>query len=223
MNREHARARANERCWSSIGVMGGDGSCPELREHAHCRECSVITIAADQLLARMPEDPPGAEALTARHTHGERPPIDGAGMLSVITFEVGGQYLALEAARVVEVSATRPVRRVPHRTSPVFAGLVNVQGKLEPCFSLGAMLGLPPTVEPGEPRLLVVGDDVRRCAFHVYRPALQEADSGGVGAPPATLSAALESHVRGILRLGDRPWSWLDADRLLTSLERRLA
>ena len=149
--------------------------------------------------------------------------IDGARMLSVITFEVGGQYLALEAARVVEVSATRPVRRVPHRTSPVFAGLVNVQGKLEPCFSLGAMLGLPPTVEPGEPRLLVVGDDVRRCAFHVYRPALQEADSGGVGAPPATLSAALESHVRGILRLGDRPWSWLDADRLLTSLERRLA
>ena len=95
--------------------------------------------------------------------------------------------------------------------------------RLWPGGSLGAMLGLPPTVEPGEPRLLVVGDDVRRCAFHVYRPALQEADSGGVGAPPATLSAALESHVRGILRLGDRPWSWLDADRLLTSLERRLA
>ena len=142
---------------------------------------------------------------------------------SVITFDVGGTSLALEAKRIVEVSATRPIRRVPHRASAAFLGLVNVQGKLEPCFSLSVVLGLPPDRDPSEQRLVVVGDESRRCAFHIQRVALREADLGLVGDPPATVSAALDTHVRGIVRLADRPWSLLDVDRLLVSLERTLA
>jgi chemotaxis-related protein WspD len=226
MKRDEARARANERCWSTIGVLGGNGSCPLLVELTHCRECEVITIAADQLLARTPSSgneeaarPPGVD----RRAPGGRKPAQTFKTFSVITFEVGGQALALEAARVVEASAARTVRRVPHTTSAVFRGLVNVQGKLEPCFSLGALLGLADVAGAGEPRLLVIGDDARRCAFFVHKPSLEEANLDAIGAPPSTVSAALESHVRGIIRIHDRPWSLLDADRLLTNLERRLS
>lgn len=253
MNREDARARASQRCWSTLGVLGGDRSCPELAERAHCRECPVIVVAAHQLLSRLDVDagstvaklPTLAGEARAPSSEGPRAPssagttksptsaglaaprrgeLDAAPQtFSVITFDVGGTSLALEAKRIVEVSATRPVRRVPHRTSAAFLGLVNVQGKLEPCFSLSVVLGLPPDRETAEPRLVVVGDEARRCAFHVHRVSLRDADLALVGDPPATISAALDTHVRGIVRLADRPWSLLDVDRLLASLERALA
>ena len=254
MNREETRVRAAERCWSVIGVLGGDRSCPELVERTHCRECPVIVVAAHRLLSRLDVDlatsigkpvtsagsaksPTSAGAMRAPTSGGsiKSPTASGiaaprrfepepaAQTFSVITFDVGGTNLALEAKRIVEVSATRPIRRVPHRASAAFLGLVNVQGKLEPCFSLSVVLGLPPDREPTEQRLVVVGDESRRCAFHIQRVALREADLGLVGDPPATVSAALDTHVRGIVRLADRPWSLLDVDRLLVSLERTLA
>lgn len=250
MNREQARARAAERCWSLIGVLGGDRSCAELKERTHCRECPVLVVAAHQLLSRLDVDattaitPSSAGATRAPTSAGAMRAPTSAGVLksptaagiaapgreyeapqtfSVITFDVGGTSLALEAKRIVEVSTTRPIRRVPHRTSAAFLGLVNVQGKLEPCFSLSVVLGLPPDREAGESRLIVVGDDSRRCAFHALRVTLRDADLRLVADPPATVSAALDTHVRGIVRLSDRPWSLLDVDRLLLSLERTLA
>ncbi len=243
MNRDEAKARAAQRCWSIIGVLGGDRSCPELVERVHCRECPVLVIAAHQLLSRLDVDATTTIAKTsggttraptsAGHTKastavGVAAPRLGEAetasqTFSVITFDVGGTSLALEAKRIVEVSVTRPVRRVPHRTGAAFVGLVNVQGRLEPCFSLSVVLGLPPDRDPGEPLLVVVGDEARRCAFHAKRVTLREADVGLIGDPPATVSAALDTHVRGIVRLGDRPWSLLDVDRLLVSLERTLA
>src|SRR3954471_24347257 len=32
-------------CWNQIGTSG-DGSCPELRTHVHCRNCPVFAAAA---------------------------------------------------------------------------------------------------------------------------------------------------------------------------------
>jgi chemotaxis-related protein WspD len=223
MMRSEARARALTRCWASIGVLGGDRSCPLLKECAHCRECEVIAVAADDLLTRVPAagDNGGAAgglpAISSRAA-----PADSH--MPVITFEVGGQDLALEVSRVVEVGAERPIRRVPHRIGLAFLGLVNVQGRLEPCLSLPAVLGLPERAEEAgvERRLIVIGDETRRCSFLAHRVALKEADPELVADPPVTVSAALDTHVRGILRLGGRLWSWLDADRLLTTLEARL-
>lgn len=253
MNREQARARASERCWSSIGVLGGDRSCAELKERTHCRECPVLVVAAHQLLSRVEVDtasplvrsptsvgttraPTSAGTTRAPTSSGATKSPTSAGTaapraeaeaapqtFSIITFDAGGTSLALEAKRIVEVGNTRPIRRVPHRTSAAFLGLVNVRGKLEPCFSLSVALGLPPHRDEAEERLIVVGDESRRCAFHAHRVALREADLRLVADPPATVSAALDTHVRGIVRLADRPWSLLDVDRLLVSLERTLA
>jgi len=197
-----------------------------------------MTVAAHQLLSRIEVPPLELERLKGPASRSEPTspdaPVQARGEavaetgkgregFSVITFDVGGMSLALEARRIVEVATARPIRRVPHRTGASFLGLVNVRGRLEPCFSLAVVLGLPPERDPAERRLVVVGDERRCCAFHAQRVALREADLSLVGNPPATVSAALDTHVRGILRLADRPWSWLDADRLLASLERTLA
>ena len=226
MNRSELRSRAERRCWATEGVLGGDRSCPKLAAYAHCRECSVLVVAAHQLLSRLPAEeadttPPH---VSSAEQHGGAAQTDApARPFSVITFDVGGASLALEATRVVEVATERPVRRVPHRTGAALLGLVNVQGRLEPCFSLAAVLKLPPNQEQGGRRLIVVGDDSRRCAFYAHHVSLREADMARVGDPPATVSAALDTHVRAILRLAERPWSWLDADRLMLSLERALS
>ena len=39
-----ARAGLND-CWNKIGVRG-DGSCPELARHVHCRNCPVYSASA---------------------------------------------------------------------------------------------------------------------------------------------------------------------------------
>jgi chemotaxis signal transduction protein len=200
VKREEIRLRVLERCWSVIGVLGGDRSCPLLLTRGHCRECEVVEQAAHQLLSRPGLSPDARQ----REESDEIAEAANADTFSVITFDVGGHNLALEAKRIVEVSEARAVCRVPHRTSPAFLGLVNVQGVLEPCFDL------------------VVGDENRRCAFLAQNVALREADLARVGDPPATVSGALDTHVRGILRLADRPWSWLDVDRLMSTLEKAI-
>jgi len=34
-------------CWTTIGVRG-DASCPELKQHVHCRNCPVYSAGARQ-------------------------------------------------------------------------------------------------------------------------------------------------------------------------------
>ena len=43
-------------CWKVIGAWG-DKSCPELRQHVHCRNCPVFSTEGRALLDREP--PPG--------------------------------------------------------------------------------------------------------------------------------------------------------------------
>ena len=44
-------AAAVNACWDRIGVQG-DASCPELKQHVHCRNCPVYSAGAMQLLDR---------------------------------------------------------------------------------------------------------------------------------------------------------------------------
>jgi chemotaxis-related protein WspD len=52
---------------------------------------------------------------------------------SMLVFRLGREWLALPATSLVEVTALRPLHRVPHRTSGVLEGLVNIRGQLQLC------------------------------------------------------------------------------------------
>ena len=223
MNRDEQRKRAAGRCWATIGALGGDRSCAVLRE-VHCRECEVLVLAADDLLASAPSGSDRGQGLVREAVQGQPfgPSRTVERRLVMVTFEVGGHALALEVSQLVEVGAQRPVRRLPHRPGPIFAGLVNVKGRLEPCFSLAAALGLREEEPPVEPRLVVIGRAARACAFHVAKLSLLEIDAGAVGDPPATVASAFDTHVRGVLQTEVRSWAWLDSERLMTTLERSL-
>ena len=125
-------------CWNRIGVRG-DRSCPRLQEHVHCHNCPVQRGVAAELLAH---HVPGDYA--AMWTEHIARPVQQADRdtTSVIIFRIGAEWLALPSAAIQEVSNLKRIHRVPHRTSGVVLGVVNVRGELLTCVSLARVFGL---------------------------------------------------------------------------------
>src|SRR5471030_2732737 len=137
-----ARAGLND-CWNKIGVHG-DGSCPELERHVHCRNCPVYSASAAKLLDA--DLPPGHLDEWTGHFSGEQK-VEEAGTQSVVIFRLGAEWLALPTAVFKEVATLRAVHSLPHRRSGLVLGLANVRGALLVCVSLGDMLGLEKAAE----------------------------------------------------------------------------
>jgi chemotaxis-related protein WspD len=207
-------------CWNAIGVAG-DGSCPELAEHTHCRNCPVFAAAGQRLFDRPP--PPGyADEWAAALARAE--PAAGGRTVPVVLFRVADEWLALDVGLAVEVAPVRVVRRIPHQTDRVLAGLVNIRGELQPAFSLQLLMGLSETDAPTDPhrrRLMVAEKDGQRWVFVVDEVAdvrhLPEADLGGV---PTTVGGGPAVLTRGVFRWAGRAVGYLDADRLFAELKR---
>jgi len=136
-------------CWNRIGTAG-DRSCPELETHIHCRNCPVFASAARTFFDR-----PAPERYLAEWTHwlagsAEKVSLEaGAGvalsdrdLVSVLIFRLGREWMAFPTQAVAEVTLPRPVHRIPHRSSAILIGLVNLRGQLQLCVSLHGLLGL---------------------------------------------------------------------------------
>ena len=128
-------------CWNRIGVRG-DGSCPQLKEHAHCHNCPVYATAAADLLRAVPPD----DSINERTQHFAQPKqVEEGGTRSIVIFRIWNEWLGLPAAGVKEVSNPKPVHSLPHRTNGMILGVANVRGELLIAASLGAVLGLQPS------------------------------------------------------------------------------
>lgn len=136
-------------CWNRIGTSG-DRSCPELRTHVHCRNCPVFASAARAFFDRpapggylaewtrwlaQSEDPDAHQAEQAMAG-------DERDRVGVLIFRLGQEWLAFRTQTVAEVTLPRPVHRIPHRSSEVLIGLVNLRGQLQLCISLSGLLGV---------------------------------------------------------------------------------
>jgi chemotaxis-related protein WspD len=198
-------------CWNRIGVYG-DGSCPKLREHVHCRNCPVYSSAAASLLDV--EAPAGyLRGLTGIVAQG-RPPAAPV-THSAVVFRIAEERLAFSTANFREIADTRAIHSLPHRRGGVVLGLVGVRGELIVCVSLRKLLGLPagedarPTRSVWDQRLLVVEREANRFAIPVdevygverYREAdLQPAPIAERAGPTyATSVLSWENHSVGLL------------------------
>src|SRR5262249_23184497 len=125
-------------CWNRIGVAG-DRSCPELNTHIHCRNCPVFSRAARSFFDR--PAPSGYLADWTRLLAEPEAATDGD-EVSLLIFRLQGEWLALGTRVAAEVTATRPIHRIPHRSGQVLAGLVNLRGQLQLCVLLHGLLGV---------------------------------------------------------------------------------
>jgi len=229
-------------CWNRIGVAG-DRSCPELETHIHCRNCSIYAGAARTFFDR-----PAPEGYLAEWTDwlataaapGEDPEDDASSairgeVVSLLIFRLKGEWLAVASRAVAEVTTTRPVHRIPHRSNEILTGLVNLRGQLQLFISLRGLLGIekdgepkPEVVNEGasaltapKPRLIVLRDrehsetwvfpaDEVLGIHRVARARLSEV--------PATLANPAVSYSQAILPWEGKSVGFLDEQRIFSTL-----
>ena len=207
-------------CWNRIGV-NGDRSCPELAGVIHCRNCPVYAAGGQRLYDR---DPPAgySEEWTDRIAAAEPPP-PGLTM-SVVVLRVGGEWLALGVEHVVEVAPAQAVRRVPHQTDRVFAGLVNIRGELHLAISLRHLLGVADAdaeASPADRRWLVVQRAGARWVLMTDEVVdVEHVPAVGLAPLPATVATGPAVMTRGVFSWNGRAVGLLDPDRLFTALKR---
>jgi chemotaxis-related protein WspD len=218
-------APAADSCWNTIGVRG-NGSCPELDVHVHCRNCPIYSAAAAALLDR----PAPAELTIERTRHFASPKAsDERDTQSVVVFRIGPEWFALPTAVVAEVAERRVVHSVPHRRAGILLGLANVRGELLLCVSVGRLLGLESTDATSRlhrtapQRLLVVrGPGVRAVlpADEVW--GIQHFHSRDLKEVPTTVRKADTSHSKAVVSWQEHVVALLDEQLLFRTLHRSL-
>jgi len=213
-------------CWSRIGVRG-DGSCPELVHHIHCRNCPVYSAGAIQLLdAEAP-----ADYLAQWTSHFAQPEVARALQTqSVVIFRVGAEWFGLSTAYVTEVANLLPIHSLPHRPSAAVLGLANVRGELVVCLSLGHMLGLEPTAgadqkarHSGHRRLLVMRREQVRAVCPVDEVhGIHRFHPKETTEVPTTVAKATTTYSRALLSWRDRSVGVLDEELLFGAVKRSM-
>jgi chemotaxis-related protein WspD len=213
-------------CWNSIGVRG-DSSCPELKQHVHCRNCPVYSAAAVDLLdVDLPADymthgtlqAAREEDLTQIDTH------------SVLIFRIGAEWLALPTMVLNEIVSPRAIHSIPHRRNGVVLGLTNIRGELLACFSLRQVLGLEQAADLEREqyrvseRLLVLQRDGNRAVCPVDEIyGIARFHHRDLMPAPATIAKAAASYTRSVLSWREKAVGLLDDQLLFHTVNRNLA
>jgi chemotaxis-related protein WspD len=221
--RRLGRAIIND-CWNSIGVHG-DGSCPELKQHIHCRNCPVYSAgAADLLDGDLPTN-----YLAEWTSHFAKPkPTEEIATESVVIFRVGAEWLALPTSVVMEVANLVPVHSLPHRQNGAVLGLASVRGELLVCVSLGQIVGVEPSAAASRERrstvyqrlLVIRREDVRVVCpvdevHGIHRVLLEELKD-----LPTTVAKAAVTYSTALLAWRGQSVGVLDDQLLFYSLKR---
>ena len=220
-------ARDRDDCWNRIGVRG-DRSCPELKQHVHCRNCPVHNAAARELLGG--ELPPGYTTGWTSHFASARQ-RDERSLQSVLIFRLGGEWFGLPTQVVQEVADLRAIHSLPHRHAGVILGLANVRGELLVCVSLGRVLGVErpadatreTSVAPGRRLLVILRDAVRAVCPADEVHGVHRFHPRELSDLPATVSRAAAPHSKAVLSWQQRAVGVLDDQLLFQALQRSLA
>jgi chemotaxis-related protein WspD len=211
-------------CWNEIGVYGS-GTCGELSQFVHCRNCPVYSAAGAQLLDRAL---PGDYRRESTEHFAQPKKRTVAGKISAVLFRIRNEWLALPTQAFQEVAERRLIHSLPHRREGIVQGLVNVRGELLICVSLSRMLGLgktafDKTVKPEEPRLLVVTWNGHRLVFPVDEvQGIQRFEPDELKPAPATIAKSSHTFTKAILLSRERTIGLLDTESLFASLNRNL-
>ncbi len=212
-------------CWNTIGVFNrGEHSCPRLATVHHCHHCPVFAAAGRSLLDRPLPDDYRRELTTV---WAEPPPADSGTSAGAFAFTLGPERLAVDSTAVLEILPMGPIHRVPGRTDPALQGLANVHGRLEPCFFLGAVLGMEKRLHENgsndQKRLVLAIAGGQRFLFTVsraigiirYRPQR-------LAEPPVTVAHARRRFTRGIIVYDQNDYALLEIGTLYGELKRSL-
>ena len=168
------------------------------------REATALTPTSDALIERMralQNRPLPADQLQANtELVALRAAASVGKTKSLLVFRVGNERLALEAHhahRVVPISA---LRRVPHRTNEVFAGIANILGELTVVARVGAALGV--AAGASQTHFIVIGNAADRWAFAADAvEGVRRIDESALLEPPTTVRHAIDGCAAHLVEL----------------------
>ncbi|MGE3821878.1 MAG: chemotaxis protein CheW [Isosphaeraceae bacterium] len=210
-------------CWSVIGVRG-DRSCPELVQHVHCRNCPVHTQAARAFFDRRAPD--GYLAEWTRSLAAPVVPHEDVHQ-SLLLARLADEWIGLRTRVVVEVTRTRPVHRIPHRSNETLVGLVNLRGQLQILVALDRLLEVSRdregdssrVEEDPRARLVVIRRENETWAFTAREVAgVHRFPRVALNPVPSTLANPLNSFSHAVIAWNERSVGFLDDQRLFQAL-----
>jgi len=154
---------------------------------------------------------------------------DPIGTFPVVTFRVGGEWLALPARFFSKIIDRVSIHSLPHRKKEVLKGVVNVHGEIQICVSLGHLIGLEEHDEEKEKeqklhaRMMVVNKDGNVWVFpvkeihgihHVHPDLFQNV--------PVTVAKSKSTFTKEIFKWKDKHVALLDDELLFYSLKRSI-
>jgi len=212
-------------CWSQVGSMSNNRTCDLLFTYGHCRDCPTYLESSKRLLDRPLTDDYRSE-LTKTYEHTTYEAVKPS--QSTFIFRAGEEWLGIRSALVQEVIDMRPIHTIPHKSTRVFRGLVNIRGKLELCVSIGGVLRIEPSRKKysfSSPERLIVatkaGQSVVFPVSQVHGPHQYEPDD--ISPLPVTVSGSKAVYTEGILHLPDKDVGILDDHLLFRNLARNLS
>lgn len=210
-------------CWQAIGVFG-DNSCSQLREHVHCRNCSVYSSAASRLLDRpMPQ---AYRQECSKHFSAKKERAFPH-QTSAVLFRLQQEWLALPTLVFQEIAENRPVHSLPHRLHTVVRGLANIRGELLICLDLARLLSFAssdPRVRENKNRLIVVNHDSQRFCFPVDEvDGIHHIPAHELRDPPGTIATARNAITQNVFAWRGRSAGLLNAQLLVAAASRNLS
>jgi chemotaxis-related protein WspD len=214
-------------CWNRIGVWSPErASCPELQQVIHCRNCARYSSAGRSMLEH-PMTADYREEWTERLASARQTRQIGSSAL--LLFRLGDEWLGLDCRHVQEVSEMRSIHSLPHRTSSLVKGIVNIRGELKLCVSIGSLLQLQKSEEDYRvdheihQRMIHILKDGQSFAFPVSEVhGIHHYPENAVKPAPATLSKARQSFTAGVLSWKQRHIGVLDHELLFYALTKGL-
>lgn len=216
-------------CWKTIGVWSSAKErCPRLLKVIHCRNCPVYSTAGRHLLDRQLPESYRRECTVAFARVKTEKKVT---IHSTFVFRTGGEWLALPAKLIQEVLEFGVIHTLPHRSNAVLRGVVNIRGKLELCFSIGAVLGIDRYERNGgqgdkytSPFRMVVAE---RFGERIVFPVSEVYGSfryaeGMLQQLPVTVSGSRAAFTKGILCVQNFDVGFLDDRILFEALMRNL-
>lgn len=213
-------------CWNRIGIQG-DGSCIELKKVIHCHNCAIYSQEGLKLFDReMPED---YMRQWTEHLSKERE-IEATDLISVVIFRIEQEWLAIRTQIIKEITELRVIHSIPHRSSLILLGLVNIHGKIQLCVSLKNLLGLNEEENHKEnrerktfKRMMVLEWEGENWGSPVDEvQGVHRFQTSELRNVPETVAKTSISFTKGIIEYQDNNVGYLDHELIFSSLKRRI-
>ncbi|MGV6825843.1 MAG: chemotaxis protein CheW [bacterium] len=126
-------------CWKAIGVWSKTShKCPRLEQYTHCHHCPVYAGMARTILGQtLPEDWDSSAV-----DDGELESVSSH-LTEAFVIKLGNTLVAFEPGTIQQVSGFSRIHTIPNRSNPILRGLVNIDGELRICVSLGRLMAIP--------------------------------------------------------------------------------